>query len=57
MQIAADGFMTRGDGFSAEVDRRTREQVNALMRLGFDDAQPELGRGYGHPDIWLSNSS
>jgi hypothetical protein len=45
MRIAQHGFMRRGDGFSAEVRRRTLKQVNALMKLGFDDAQADPGRG------------
>ena len=57
MRIAPHGFMTRGDGFSAEVGRRTREQVNVLMRLGFDDAQSDVRRSEDHPDIWDLNSS
>ena len=44
--------MTRGDGFSVEVGRRTREQVNVLMRLGFDDAQSHVRRSEHHPDVW-----
>lgn len=49
--------MTRGHWFSAEVGRRTQEQVNALMKLEFDDAQPEPGRNEEHPDISALNYS
>jgi hypothetical protein len=31
--------------------------VNVLMRLGFDDAQSDVGRREDHPDIWDVNSS